>query len=67
MLYSKLVGSVFFTAVFNAKEDSLKLKLLATGLTPKVVNVVGRLMRSARQKQKEAEAARPGKEKGIHW
>ena len=41
--------------MFNAKEDSLKLKLLATGLTPKIVNVMGTLRRSARQKQKEAQ------------
>ena len=36
------------TAVENAKEDSLRLKLLAPGMTPKVVSVIGKLRRSSR-------------------
>ena len=62
-MYYLLIGSVSIAAVFNAKEDSLKLKLLATGLSPNVVRCVGALRRSVRQKQKEEEekAYRPGK------
>ena len=52
-----LSGSVCFAVVFNAQEDSLKLKLLASGISPKVVQVVGNLRRSARQKEKEREQA----------
>lgn len=40
-MYYLLSGSVCIAAVFNAKEDSLKLKLLATGLAPNVVRCVG--------------------------
>ena len=41
--------SVFsLTVVENAKEDSLRLKLLALGISPKVVNVIGKLRRSSR-------------------
>ena len=49
--------------MFIAQEDSLKLKLLASGISPKVVQVVGNLRRSERQKEKEKEqaASRPGK------
>ena len=52
-----LSGSVSFAVVFNAQEDSLKLKLLASGISPKVVQVVGNLRRSTRQKEKEREEA----------
>ena len=42
------------------------MKLLASGISPKVVQVVGNLRRSARQREKEREeaaqaAGRPGK------
>ena len=33
---------LLITAVEEAKEDSIRLKLLASGISPKVVGVIGR-------------------------
>ena len=43
------------TAVETMKEDSLRLKLLASGISPKVVSVIGKLRSSRLQKADQTE------------